>query len=101
LTFAKSPGDSEGEAAEPGDCGGVIGPASAGPSLKYFLLMIKRDGHLMEDKLMVLIENGDDFKSPSPWCAAALTNRTPREQVESRVPDEMALNGVERSQMRS
>jgi hypothetical protein len=50
---------------------------------------------------MILIDNCDDLKYPSQWCAAALANRTPRESTESRVPEEMASNGVEQSQKRS
>lgn len=101
LTFARSSGDSEGEADGPGDCGGVIGPASAEPSIRYFLLMVNRDGCLSGDELMILIDDGDALQSPSPWCAAALASRTPRESIESRVPDEIASNGVELSQKRS
>ncbi len=101
LTFAKRSGDSEGEAADPGDCGGVIGPANAEPSIRYFLLIVKRDEHLVGDKLMVFIDDSDDLKSPSQWCVAALANRTQRESTESRVPDEMASGGVELSQRRS
>lgn len=61
-----SSGDSEGEADDPGDCGGVIGPASAESSIRYFLLMVKRDGRLLGDELMILIDDGDALQSPSP-----------------------------------
>jgi hypothetical protein len=97
LTLAMSSGDSEVGADDCGDCGGVIGPASAEPSIRYFLLMVKRDGHLSGDELMIFIDDGDALQSPSPWCAAALTSRTPRESTVSRVPDEIVSNGVEPS----
>jgi hypothetical protein len=60
LTLAMSSGDSEGEA---GDCGGVIGPASAEPSIRYFELMVRRDGHLSAVALMILIDDGDAVHS--------------------------------------
>jgi hypothetical protein len=100
LTFAMSSGDSEGEADNSGDCGGVIGPARAEPSIRYFLLMVKREGHLSGDELMILTDSGDALQFPSPWCAVALASRTPRESTGSRVPDEMASNGVDLSQKR-
>ena len=100
LNFAMSSGDSEGEAGDPGDCGGVIGPASAEPSRRYFLLMVKKDRHLSGDEMMILIDNCDALQSLSLWCAAALASRIARQSTGSRVPDEMASNRVELSQKR-
>jgi hypothetical protein len=62
--------------------------------------MVKKDGHLSGDELMILIDDGDALQSLSPWCAAALASRTARESTRSRVPDEMASNRVEVSQKR-
>jgi hypothetical protein len=78
----------------------VTGPASAEPSIRYFLLMVKRDGHLLGDELMILIDDGDALRSPSQWCVEALASRTSRQSTVSRVPDDIASNGVALSQMR-
>jgi hypothetical protein len=43
VTFAMSSGDRAGEV---GDRGGVIGPENVEPSMKYMVLMVRRDGPL-------------------------------------------------------